>query len=291
MFTMCRRHLLWMAGPLLALLAPSAFAQTPACDEVPEERRALAAELLASERLYDCCDDTIVNCLEQKPTCSLAFRLSENICRRVAGGQSRDRIVAALSRRAQNISGAGRKAEISLLGRSVAGDVRAPITVVEYACPRCPYCASITPKIYDAVVKGQLEGKAKLYFKTFPLRGHRGAKESGLAFVAAERLGHFWEFVLYFYEHYQSFSVLGQPAWAEAVGMDRDAFRRAMADPESHRRLVEMKKEGILNNVEATPTFFVNDRKYLAELIPEEVIDVLEEEFDRIVGVRYRESR
>jgi protein-disulfide isomerase len=64
-----------------------------------------------------------------------------------------------------------------------------------------------------------------------------------------------------------------------------------MADPESHRRLVEMKKEGIVNNVEATPTFFVNDRKYLAELTPEEVIDVLEEEFDRIKGIRYRESK
>ena len=64
-----------------------------------------------------------------------------------------------------------------------------------------------------------------------------------------------------------------------------------MADPASRRWLVEMKKEGIVNDVEATPTFFVNDRKYQAELSPEEVIDVLEEEFDRIKGIRYRESR
>ena len=282
-------HLLRMAGLLLALLASSAYAGTPACDEVPDERKAFAAELLASQRPYDCCDDTIANCLEQEPTCSLAFRLSENICRRVAGGQSRDRIVAALSRRAQSISARGRKVTINLTGLSVAGDPRAPVTLVEYACPRCPYCATMTPKIYDAVVKGPLEGKVKLYFKTFPLRGHRGAKESGLAFVAAQRLGHFWEFLLYFYQHYQLFSVLGQVEWAEAVGMDRGAFRRAMEDPASRRWLVEMKKEGIVNNVEATPTFFVNDRKYLAEFTPEELIDVLEEEFDRIKGIRYRQ--
>ena len=176
-----------------------------------------------------------------------------------------------------------------MLGLSVAGDARAPITLVEYACPRCPYCATITPQIYDAVVKGQLEGKVKLYFKTFPLRGHKGSKEAGLSFVVAQKLGHFWEFVLYFYEHYELFSVLGLADWAEAVGMDRGAFRRAMADPANRRELVEMKKEGIVNNIEATPTFFVNDRKYLAELNSEEVIDVLEEEFDRIKGVRYRE--
>ena len=48
-----------------------------------------------------------------------------------------------------------------------------------------------------------------------------------------------------------------------------------------------MKKEGIVNDVQATPTFFVNGRKYLAELTAEEVVDVLEEEFDKIEGVRY----
>jgi protein-disulfide isomerase len=183
----------------------------------------------------------------------------------------------------------GRKAKISLMGLSVAGDARAPITLVEFACPRCPYCATMTPTIYEAVVNGRLQGKVKLFFKTFPLRGHRGSKESGLAFVAAQKLGHFWEFVLYFYQRYELFSVLGLAQWAEAVGMDQGAFRRAMSDPASRRWLVEMKKEGIVNDVEATPTFFVNDRRYLAELTPEEVIDVLEEEFERIKGIQYRQ--
>jgi protein-disulfide isomerase len=278
-----------MVGLLLALLAASAYGGTPACDEVPEERRAFAAELLASHRPYDCCDDTIDNCLEQEPTCSLAFRLSENICRRVAGGQSRDRIVDALSRRAHSVLAGGRKAKISLMGLSVAGDARAPITLVEYACPRCPYCATMTPTIHEAVVNGRLQGKVKLFLKTFPLRDHKGSKESGLAFAAAQKLGYFWEFVLYFYQRYELFSVLGLAQWAEAVGMDQGAFRRAMSDPASRRWLVEMKKEGIVNHVEATPTFFVNGRKYLAELFPEELVDVLEEEFDRIKGIQYRQ--
>jgi protein-disulfide isomerase len=248
----------------------------------------LAAELLATRRLYDCCDDTIADCLERKPTCSLAFRLSENICRRVADGQTRERIVDALRMRPRSTLPGKSKAEIDLAGLSAAGEASAPITLVEYACPRCPYCATMTPKIYDAVVKGRLEGKVKLYFKTFPLRGHVGGKESGLAFVAAEKLGHFWEFVLYFFQRFDRFSVPRQLEWAEAVGMDREALEQAMADPASLQRLVEMKKEGIVNGVEATPTFFINGRKYNAELSHEEVIDVLEEEFDKIEGVRYR---
>ena len=94
---------------------------------------------------------------------------------------------------------------------------------------------------------------------------------------------------MYFYQHYELFSILGLEKWAEDVGMDRGAFRRAMGDPDTRRSLVDMKKEGIVNRVEATPTFFVNGRPYLAELNSEEVIDVLEEEFDRIKGIRYRE--
>ena len=46
-----------------------------------------------------------------------------------------------------------------------------------------------------------------------------------------------------------------------------------------------MKKVG----VESTPTYFINGRKYDAELSHEELIDVLEEEYEKIEGVRYRQ--
>jgi len=286
---MGRMHLLPMAGLLLALAAPPTHAETPTCDGLSGSQEFLAAELLATQRLYDCCNDTIANCLEQNPTCSLAFRLSENVCRRVADGQPRTRIVDALRGRAGNTLSRGSKAEIDLTGLSVAGEASAPITVVEYACPRCPYCARITPKIHEAVVKGPLEGKVKLYMKTFPLRGHWGSKESGLAFLAAEELGHFWEFVSYYFGNFDEFSVSKQLGWAEAVGMDREAFQKAMADPGVRQSLVEIKKEGIKNYVDSTPTFFINGRKYGAELTLEELIDVLEEEFEKIEGIRYRQ--
>jgi protein-disulfide isomerase len=280
--------LLPMAGLLLALAAPPTYAETPTCDSLSGEQEFIAAELLATQRLYECCDGTIANCLEQNPTCSLAFRMSENVCRRVAEGQPKTRIIEALRMRARNTLARGRKAEIDLAGLSVAGEASAPITLVEYACPRCPYCARMSPKVHDAVEDGPLAGKVKLYLKTFPLRGHRGSKESGLAFLAAEELGHFWEFVSYYFAHFEEFSISRQLEWAEAVGMDREAFRKAMADPGVRDSLVEIKKEGLKNYVESTPTFFINGRKYEAELSHEELIDVLEEEFERTEGIRYR---
>jgi len=286
-----RMHSLLATGLWLALLTASAHAQTPSCEALTGYQKILAAEFLAIQRPYDCCDEPIADCLEREPTCSLAFRLAENICRRVADRQPRDRIVASLRERARSMSEAGPKTRIDLTGLAVAGDARAPITLVEYGCPRCPYCAKITVEMHDTFVKGKLKGKAKLYLKTFPIRGHPHVTESSLAFLAAQKLDHFWEFVLHFYRRFDLFSVSNQLAWAETVGMNRGAFERAMADPATRQSLVEIKKEGLVNGIHGTPTFFINGRMYHGELTPEEMIDVLEEEFERIEGIQYRQAR
>lgn len=45
---------------------------------------------------------------------------------------------------------------------------------------------------------------------------------------------------------------------------------------------MESKKEGLRNEVNETPTFFINDRKYVGDLELEELVDVLEEEYERV---------
>lgn len=277
-----------IVGFLLLLLVGSAGAQTPTCDELTGSQKKSAKEILNSQRLYSCCSDTLTACLAKKPTCSLAFRLAENICRRIASGQRPEQVVEVLSRRAQSMLPNADKAKINLKSLPAAGDPNAPVVLVEYACPRCPYCARSTPVIYDAVVNGPLKGKVKLYFKTFPLNNHKHSKESGLAFIAAAKLGHFWDYVLYFFKRFDQFWVAIQPDWAKAVGMDRKAFGSAMADPTTRDSLIASKKEGIINKVDATPTFFINGRKYLGDLQKDEFIDVLQEEYERVKGIHYR---
>ncbi len=277
-----------MVGLLLLLRVGSADAQTPACDKLEGSQKKTAEGILKSQRLYSCCSDTLAACLAKKPTCSLAVRLAENICRRIARGQRPERVVEFLQRRAQSMSTTASKVKIDLKGLPAAGDPKAPVVLVEYACPRCPYCAKSTPIIYDAVVTGPLKGKVKFYFKTFPLGSHKYSKESGLAFIAAAKLGHFWDYVLYFFRRFDQFWVAIQPDWAKAVGMDRKAFGLVMANPATRDLLIASKKEGIVNRVDATPTYFINGRKYLGDLHKDELIDVLQEEYERIKGIDYR---
>jgi protein-disulfide isomerase len=272
----------------LILLASSASAQTPACGKLSADKKKVAQGILASEHPYDCCDDTIAKCLKQKPTCSLVYRLAENICRRVAGGQDEQRIRRDLSRRARTAMQSGRKVSIKLNGLPVVGEASAPITLVEYACARCPYCSRITPDLYRAVTEGPLKGKVKLYFKLFPIRGHRYGKEGGLAFMAAAKLGRFWDYLLYFYERFDQYCPDLQAQWAGTVGMDEAEFERIVNDPSTREALIKSKKEGIVNKVDATPTFFINGKKYQGEVRTEEVIDFLEEEYERINGITHR---
>ncbi len=281
--------------PLLTVLvitaawleSTAAIAQTPTCDKLPKDKKAVAEALLDSQHPYDCCDDTISACLKKKPVCALAYRLAENICRRVKEGQDPQKITRGLSRRARSMM-PQKKVTIDLTNASMAGDTKSPITVVEYACARCPYCAKLTPKMYEEVTNGRLKDKVKLYFKTFPIRSHEYSKESGLAYIAAAKLGKFWEYLLYSYEHFDDYCILKQSEWAELVGMDRAAFEAAVADPVTRTLLVESKKEGIVNKVEATPTFFINGRKYSGDMNIDELVDVLEEAYEKATGKQHR---
>ena len=285
---MYRLHLSLFTLLASALLASSASAQTPACNELSAEKRRLAQQILAAEHPYDCCDDTIARCLKQKPTCSLAYRLAQNICRRVAAGQDRQRISRSLARRARTAMQDKGKVSIDLKGVPVAGDASAPITLVEYACSRCPYCSRITPELYRAVVEGPLKGKVRFYFKLFPIRGHRYGKEGGLAFLAAAELGRFWDYLTYFYQRFDEYCPKLQAQWAEKAGMNRAAFEMIANDPSTREALVRSKKEGIVNKVDSTPTFFINGKKYQGEVNSNELIDVLEEQYERIKGITHR---
>ena len=272
-------------------LAIAAQAQTPTCDGLGTEQKALAGQLLAEIHPYDCCDATIAECLQQEPACVLARRLAENICRRVVAKEDRATITRGIQRRARSMMPTSTTATISLEGSPAIGSPESPVTVVEYACARCPFCAKLTPQLHQAIVDGPLAGKVELHFKVFPIRNHEYSKETGLGFVAAAELGRFWEFVLLSYERFEEFSPAKQAEWAAAAGMDPAAFEKLVSAPATRERLVASKKEGIVNKVEATPTFFINGRKFVGDMDREEMIDVLEEEYDRVTGVRYRDAK
>jgi uncharacterized membrane protein YphA (DoxX/SURF4 family) len=262
----------------------SASAQTHTCEALSDSERRLTERILTSEHPYDCCDDTISKCLQEEPTCALAERLADNVCRRVATGQDESRIRRALSRRARSMVGGSRPAEFDLSETDFLGNDDAEIVVVVYACARCPYCSRLVPAICEAITAGSLHGEIRLAFRVFPIRGHEGSTAAGLGFAAAADMGAFWPFMLHAYQHFDDFTPDRQVEWAAEVGLDRDEFEKRMADPATREALVASKKEGLANGVEETPTLFINGRRWVGDLDIAEVLDALEEEVARVKG-------
>jgi len=269
----------------LALWWPStASAQTRECEALKGAKKELAVAIIQSQHPYACCDQTLDKCLAKRPVCRLARRLASDICRRVAAGQDRATIERELARRATSMAPSAKHYKIDTSGTPPAGEPDAKVSLVAYVCARCPYCARMIPTLYQAVTTGKLKGKAKLTLKLFPLRSHAGSTEAAMGAMAAAKLGKFWPFVLKLYEKFDSFKPAELPQYAAAVGADPKTFDGLVRDPALRNRLVESKKEGVRNGVQATPTLFIDGRRYSGELAVPVVLDVVEEEYDRVSG-------
>ncbi len=281
------KHLQITALLLLTTLAsPARAASTATCQKLTAPQAEQARKLLEHWHPHDCCDDSVARCLQQKPTCRLAVRLADDICRRVAAGQDRAQILRQLEQRARSMM-PGKPADIALPLSALTGEADAPVTVVVYACGRCPFCSELVPALQNAVETSALRGKVKLAFKVFPIRNHPHSKEAGLAMLAAQRQGKLWPYLKYSYGHYDDFDLAVLGTWAEASGMDRARFERELEEAALRQELVASKKEGLRNGVDATPTVFIAGQRYTGELEIEVLIDVIDEAYELATGQQY----
>jgi protein-disulfide isomerase len=270
---------------LAAWVASPAWALPPACASLTESERARADALLAGLYIHDCCDQPLAACLEQQPRCRLADRMADNLCGRVAAGQEDADIRLAFQQRARTALPVGEPAQHGLEGAPVAGDPDAPIQLVAYSAPRGWHCARMVPGVHQAVTEGSLQGKVRFYFRPFPLRSNEHGKEAGLAFLAAHELGAFWELALHSYANFDDFSLEGQQRWFAQLGLDSAEMERIIADPATLEALKASKREGVELGVSATPTFFIDGHLYRGEMEVAELIDTLEELWERQAGL------
>jgi protein-disulfide isomerase len=257
-----------------------AHAQTPRCDDLWALQKQVAHEIFAAMHPYDGCDATFEQCLARKPPHPTVLRLADDICRQVRDGRSQSDIERALAKRAQSILPTSKSSILTIDENTLAGDPEAPVCVVIYACARCPFCRVFVTALHKEVTQGSLKGKVRLYFRPFPLKGHPGSTEAGLAMLSASRLKKFWPFVLTVYDRFDTFDTKLLPEWAAEVGMDQATFEKLMADPATRKALVAAKQEGLRNEVEATPTLFIGGRRYVYDVSLEVVIDVLHEAYE-----------
>lgn len=265
-------------------LSPVVQAQTPACDALEGAEKATAADLLGRLKPYECCTDSFAKCLAAPKPCAIVTRLASELCRMVRLGKDAPSVERAYEKRERSMAPNAPVFTIGLDESARLGDPKAPVTLVVYACTRCPFCRDMVLALHREVTEDSLKGKVKVYLRPFPIKGHEGATEGATALLAAAKQDRMWPYAVYTYKHFEEFHASVLPDWAEFVKLDRAAFEKAMADEKIRDALTEIKKEGARNKIEATPSLFIDGRAWKGELEIGAVVDALLEEHERVTA-------
>lgn len=146
------------------------------------------------------------------------------------------------------------------------GSENAPITLIEYSDPECPFCQRFQPtmkKILD-----EYDGKVRWIYRHFPLSFHKGAQKKAEASECANELGGaqaFWNFIDRVLETNPEVDEL--PKVASAIGLNEQAFISCFQSHKYKKFVEEQMAGGMAAGVDGTPTTFLLGPNGLAEKI------------------------
>ncbi len=149
----------------------------------------------------------------------------------------------------------------------VLGDENAPVTVIEFADFRCPFCEQLYTNVLLPMKKDYVDnGKVKFYFRHYAFLGPASTLAANATECANEQ-GKFWDMYNYLYENQppesdtSMFTVEKMSEVATTMGMDSGAFTTCLEDTKDKQNVLDDFSEGQKAGVSATPTVFVNGQR------------------------------
>lgn len=149
-------------------------------------------------------------------------------------------------------------------GFAYKGSPDAPVTVIEYGDFQCPSCAAFATQMETSFDEQYVEtGKVRFIYHDFPLSQHNHAMIVAEAARVAGEQGKFWAMHDLLFSRQRAWSassniepLLG--SYAEAIGLDRQAFLDALGAGKYTDALKAAQQEAQSRGVNATPTFEVD---------------------------------
>ena len=230
---------------------------------------------MVNELLSPCGDPmSVARCVATARKCGKCVPAARYVARLVDDGFSRDEIRDIYRVRYGDDT---KVAGITSSDSPLLGSPMAPVTIYEFSDFQCPHCKMASP--YLKKVVDQSNGKVKLVFKQYPLKGHPKARDAARAAVAAQKQGKFWEMHDLLFEKQDELQRANFEAYAKTLGLDLAKFKADMAAPATEKKVEADLAEGRAAGVDSTPSIFVNDRRYIFP--PEKLPEYVREELDQ----------
>ncbi|MEO0619149.1 MAG: DsbA family protein [Pseudomonadota bacterium] len=156
------------------------------------------------------------------------------------------------------------------LPENSVGKDDAPVTIVEYASMTCPHCARFHNNVLGPIKEKYIDtGKVRFIMREFPL-DQLATAAFMLARCAGSEKHYAFSNVLYKQQEKWAFSG-GNPVpplreLAKQAGITREQFDTCLKDQKMVEGILDVRKRGQDFGVRATPTLFINGRKYNGNL-------------------------
>jgi protein-disulfide isomerase len=142
----------------------------------------------------------------------------------------------------------------------IRGSLSAPIVIVEFSDPECPFCKSFHQTMQQVMSAYGSNGKVAWIYRHFPIAGlHRKAVAESQAIECASVLGgndKFWQYLDEVFKRTNSNDSLDPaelPKIAGDIGLNVDEFNACVASGKTATRITEDMKDGSSAGVNGTP--------------------------------------
>ena len=138
------------------------------------------------------------------------------------------------------------------------GDLRATVSIVEFADFFCPYCAKHAGSVLTALREGPVRaGRVRYAFRQTPLTAiHPQAQAAGEAAVCAGEQGAFWKMHDLLFAQVRTAQQIDRLVLARSLNLDDGRYRSCL-DGRGKAAVAIDANEAASLGVEGTPTFFV----------------------------------
>jgi len=146
------------------------------------------------------------------------------------------------------------------------GPPDAPVVIAEFSDFQCGGCRAAAEPLNQ--LKTLFSGKLRLVFKHSPWDFHQNARAAAVAAECAGRAGKFWAYHDALFAHQQDWGAMEKPeklfaAYAKEAGIDEASFTACLRGPDAAAQVDKDMQEAKQRWVRATPTFFINGRRFV----------------------------
>lgn len=241
---------------------------------LPPSAQKELADVFSDEFCYCGCPHTLGACLKTHTTCKHAKRMALLAAAEAAEGAPSTEIIVTLSKYYMSFRD---RVKLKADPRMCVGSADAKVTLVEFSDFECPFCGAARPMLEDFVSK---HPETRLCYAPFPLSAHPNALPAAQAALFASEHGKFWEMHDALFEHQTELSREKILELAGGIGLDKKALASAIDSGQYLDEAKASKQMGIDAGVNATPTVFVNGRKFLLGLSTEALKHTVEDELE-----------